>query len=307
MRESDYIYFDLLKKEVILKFLEDNPVFEKNSSVWTGKEIEMFREDFVQKVHSGFSEKWFYTYFKNPVDKIPRIDMLNLMSQYAGYKNYSEFRFKNRREEQNVKPITTRSRFFGLGMWFLLVPFVVLFVTVVYLLSSPNEQTYTFCFVESDNGQIPKTPLKVTVLLQGEYPVHLNTDKEGCFSYTSVDDNIKFVVESPFHKKDTIFRSSKVGETETINLVSNDYALLLKYYTHKDVTNWKEKRRRLNEMIAENAIIYRIYPNQGIALYSKNQFINELTLPTQKVKNLEIVNTIYKDGKLSEIKFKIVE
>ncbi len=307
MRKSDIIYFSLLKEEVIEKFLNDNPVYEKNSNIWTGKEIEMFREDFIQKVHSGFSEKWFYTYFKNPVEKIPRIDMLNLLSQYAGYANYSEFMQKHKTEELSARPIADRARSFEFRLWILVLPFIVLLAYLGYTFSQDDEHAYQFCFVESDNGQIPRTPLQVTILLKNESPVQLSTDKNGCFSYTSQSDDIQFIVESPFYKKDTIFRSTKVGDSETINLKSNDYALLLKYYTHKDVKDWKEKRYRLNQMIDDNAIIYRLYPQQGIALYSKSQFVNELTLPTKKVKNVQIVSTKYQDGKLSEIKFKIGE
>ena len=38
------------------------------------------------------SEKWFYSYFKNNTEKLPRIDILNLLSVYVGYDNWEAFK-----------------------------------------------------------------------------------------------------------------------------------------------------------------------------------------------------------------------
>jgi hypothetical protein len=46
-----------------------------------------------KKAKGNISEKSFYTYFKtSPVTKLPRIDMLNLLSIYAGYDSWYEFK-----------------------------------------------------------------------------------------------------------------------------------------------------------------------------------------------------------------------
>ena len=49
-----------------------------------------------QKAKGNISEKTFYTYFKNnSQEKIPRIDMLNILSVYSGFNSWSEFKKKN--------------------------------------------------------------------------------------------------------------------------------------------------------------------------------------------------------------------
>ena len=52
----------------------------------------MFQEDLFQEVKGKVSEKWFYTYFKNDAPKLPRIDMLNLLSSYVGFENWYAFK-----------------------------------------------------------------------------------------------------------------------------------------------------------------------------------------------------------------------
>ncbi|MFY7815715.1 MAG: hypothetical protein ACOVRK_11085, partial [Chryseobacterium taeanense] len=62
-------------------------------SKWKGIDIIYFQEDLRKKAKGNISEKSFYTYFKNsPVTKLPRIDMLNLLSIYAGYDSWYEFK-----------------------------------------------------------------------------------------------------------------------------------------------------------------------------------------------------------------------
>lgn len=88
MSESDIYYFNLLKKEVASTFLK-NYSASKTIKDWKGDEIIAFQEDLFIKVKGRVSEKWFYTYFKNTPEKLPRIDMLNLLSNYIGLENWN--------------------------------------------------------------------------------------------------------------------------------------------------------------------------------------------------------------------------
>jgi len=103
MAGQEKIFFEQLKKEVTKTFLEDFPTLNPDISKWKGLDIIYFQEHLRQRVKGNVSEKWFYTYFKSSFEKLPRIDMLNLLAQYCGYKRgWTEFLEKynlNEKEE----------------------------------------------------------------------------------------------------------------------------------------------------------------------------------------------------------------
>ncbi|MBF0597771.1 hypothetical protein [Faecalibacter rhinopitheci] len=88
---TDIEIFEILKKSISNRFLEENSAQSPDISHWKGQEIAVFQEDLFNKTKSTVSEKWFYTYFKTDFKKLPRIDMLNLLSQYCGYKSWAHF------------------------------------------------------------------------------------------------------------------------------------------------------------------------------------------------------------------------
>ena len=107
MNQDHTYYFDLLKSKVIERFLS---LHSAPSSVkdWNGHDIVNFQEDLFEKVKGRVSEKWFYTYFKNNAAKLPRIDMLNLLSEYAGYNNWNDLKTKHSnttRSNSNIKKV----------------------------------------------------------------------------------------------------------------------------------------------------------------------------------------------------------
>lgn len=93
MNDLDLLHFEQLKKEVQAQYLElHTPSFEEISK-WKGIDIIYFQEDLRKKAKGNISEKSFYTYFKtSPVTKLPRIDMLNILSVYAGYASWYDFK-----------------------------------------------------------------------------------------------------------------------------------------------------------------------------------------------------------------------
>ncbi len=96
MSEIEFLYFQSLKKAVQDKYLESHSPSFDDISKWRGIDIIYFQEDLRQKAKGNISEKTFYTYFKNNAqEKIPRIDMLNILSVYVGFNTWSEFRKKN--------------------------------------------------------------------------------------------------------------------------------------------------------------------------------------------------------------------
>lgn len=93
MTDLDLLHFEQLKKEVQAQYLKEYTPSYDDISKWKGIDIIYFQEDLRKKAKGNISEKSFYTYFKNsPVTKLPRIDMLNLLSIYTGYDSWYEFK-----------------------------------------------------------------------------------------------------------------------------------------------------------------------------------------------------------------------
>lgn len=96
MSDIEFSYFQTLKNAVQAKYLETHSPSFDDISKWKGIDIIYFQEDLRQKAKGNISEKTFYTYFKNnPQEKIPRIDMLNILSIYSGYSSWFDFKKKN--------------------------------------------------------------------------------------------------------------------------------------------------------------------------------------------------------------------
>lgn len=93
MTDLDLLHFEQLKKEVQSQYLENHHPSSDDISKWKGIDIIYFQEDLRKIAKGNISEKSFYTYFKtSPVVKLPRIDMLNLLSVYAGYVSWYDFK-----------------------------------------------------------------------------------------------------------------------------------------------------------------------------------------------------------------------
>jgi len=93
LTDLDLLHFEQLKKDVQAQYLKEYTPSYDDISKWKGIDIIYFQEDLRKKAKGNISEKSFYTYFKtSPVTKLPRIDMLNLLSIYAGYDSWYEFK-----------------------------------------------------------------------------------------------------------------------------------------------------------------------------------------------------------------------
>ena len=128
----------------------------------------------------------------------------------------------------------------------------------------------------------------------------------GCFTYKTKEKNIQFVVQSPYYKTDTIVRFIQTTTNNRINLQTDDYALMLQYYANGNTKDWKRRKQQLTNLIAENAQIYQLFSQSiAIELYTKEDFIRKLTTPTSSLKNIEILDKTFVNGKIVKLKFRI--
>jgi len=277
--------------------LQDFPSLSSKIEDWKGADIITFQEELHSKVKGSISEKSFYTYFKNSPKKLPRLDVLNLLSQYAGYANWKDFQQQHQTQRKNKKSFIVS-----------LIAIILLGFSSTFLYYSLNNTNqFSFCFIDADREQpIIDIPLDIIILNERESPHYLKSDSLGCFQWESKDPYLHFVVQSPYHKTDTIYRSIDRTNSETLQLRTDDYALALYYYANGKVEDWKNRRKELEDLIANDAIILQILPyNLGVEVYHKNDFINKLTTPIPSLQHLEIIETQKKNGKIVKLKFRV--
>lgn len=298
MNPEEQHIFSQLKLAITSTFLKHNSA-SKIIEDWKGDDIIAFQEDLFNTVKGRVSEKWFYTYIKNEAKKLPRIDMLNLLSNYAGYHNWNDFKANHKAV---VKAKTQRKAPTTYFWLLLIVPCVVLAFSIIN-----TKNNYQFCFYDAiKNEPITNIILNIKVLKNGQTPIHQHSDSQGCFNFETDDDEITFIVESPYYKTDTIVRQYDSGKNKIIKLKADDYALMLNYYTNKNIKEWKKHREKLNTIFNDDAEIYQFFEDSDVVeIYSKQEFIQKLTIPTRSLKGMRILEKKEVDGKITKLKFMI--
>ncbi|WP_413533793.1 hypothetical protein [Empedobacter brevis] len=347
---TDIEIFEILKKTISNRFLEENSAQSENISDWKGQEITSFQDDLFNKTRSTVSEKWFYTYFKSDFKKLPRIDMLNLLAQYCGYKNWAHFlnaqkieHFgSNKVEESSIESTENETSLAEENVQeetkvdILAEPsqekegipekkevakikpkqkLISIIVASVILLSGIGiaiyysffiQREYEFCFVDSDRQSKITNSVEVTIIRDGFTPLYLST-KTGCIKFESQKDTIKMFVSSPYYKQDTFkVNLHQYNQPEKLLLEPDDYKIMLYYYSNS-AKDLKQRISKLNQMIADDALIYQVYDNDffGVEILSKQQYINLVTMPTTSLKNFSLIESESKKGKIVKLKFKI--
>ena len=282
---------------------QTNVGISRNIEEWKGQEIIEFQEDLKLKVNEYFSEKWFYSHFKTYNERLPRIDLLNILSRYTGYLDWSEFKHKNRNK------INIINDYKGSNKFFYILPGIVLLVFAIawIIIKTGSITTYKFCFVDQDTKEpVENSKIEVALLYDDESPVQQICNTDGCFTFRTGDQKVKFLVKAPYYHTDTITRIlNKTKKTEEISLKINDYALMLFYFSNSHVNDWTSRREKLNKIIADSAYICQVFNKSmlGMELYNKKEFIDMLTMPTSGLKKIEIIEMLYTDEKITTIRF----
>jgi len=149
LHQEEKIVFSLLKKEIAAAMMQSYPGIEPDISDWKGQTITDFQEDLRLKVNGQLSEKWFYTHMKGERESLPRIDVLNMLSQYAGYINWQDFRHKKMGVLPEVKK-THEPVSILLKIPLLLISVMTLLFIIIKII---NTQNYRFTFIDTDTGE----------------------------------------------------------------------------------------------------------------------------------------------------------
>ncbi len=379
MTDLDLLHFEQLKKDVQAQYLKEYTPSYDDISKWKGIDIIYFQEDLRKKAKGNISEKSFYTYFKTyPVTKLPRIDMLNLLSIYAGYDSWYDFKkqhlfagellqeseeldeeeiqqlenivsnsqelpnseiihkktelpeheisdlqksnTENQTINQNREEITqtfsqnekTKKNFFKKNVWAFVTSILIITTGLLGFKDEIFSKTYKYCFTDADRSISIINTLEIKVIKENESPLLYKIKPGECFYYSTKDKNIKMQISAPFYENLEVNRNlENAPEEEMIELKPDDYKMAVNYFSVKDAKGnpemLKQKRKQLENLISNNAVIYQVYDNAtfGIETLDKQKYITLVTTPTTSLKNLSVIEMKKDKGKIVSIKFKI--
>jgi len=282
------------------------PGIDPEISNWKGQEITDFQEELIKKGNGQISEKWFYTHMKGESESLPRIDVLNMLSQYAGYMNWQDFRYKKTGILPEVKkPSKPVNLLIKIPLLLIFAMFLLLIVIKIFF-----SQNYRFTFIDSDTGQpLLNSEIRAELLVENESPINYNSDETGNIVIWTKKNKIKMIVRAPYYISDTITRIiGKSKHAEQISLKPDYYALMITHFSLSDVNSWEKRREQLDRILNEDAIIYQFpegSPGNAMAIYNKWEFIDKITIPSSGLRQIEILDCRYLNGKIVILRFRI--
>ena len=305
MQKEDYIIYELLRKEIANVMKKSYPGVNSEVSEWKGQTITDFQEDLQQRVNGRISEKWFYTHMKSSVQTLPRIDILNMLSQYAGYKNWDDFRNRNLATVSLSDTLTKSNRVFIIIPLIIVAVLAILF-TIYKIIDTRN---YRFTFIDTDTGEpILNTRIQADLIMNNESPLTYMSDNKGNITIRTDQSRIKLAVNAPCYIEDTIIRIvKKFNRVEQVKLKSDPYSLMIRYFSQTDLQAWQNRRAQLDRMISDQAMIFQLPDRKhgtGAELYNKWEFIDKLTMPASSLRHIEILSSRYEKKQIVILRFR---
>ena len=287
--------FHRLKNDVLLTYQKQYPYFEGNWKTFSSQDIQNLIDLIAVQVKQTVSEKWIYTHLKVETnDKLPRKDMLDILSQLVGYSGWDEYVFKWKQEvvPNVVQPKRNYNVVFSLGFIGL---FLIGFFSYRYL---NREEVQT---IEVKNAfteeQINSEEVKVVMIENNvETPIEMVDSK----IQITTKDSAKIVLKSPYYKDKTIVVGKE--NSNAITLQPDDYAMMLKGFMKSDIKDWETRKEQLQKILADDLEVLVMLKNDlGIEYFNKQEFSEKLIVPSVALKRMKVIDIQSNDK--DEIKF----
>ena len=287
--------FHKLKNDVLLTYQKQYPYFEGNWKTFSSQDIQNLIDLVAVQVKQTVSEKWIYTHLKVETnDKLPRKDMLDILSQLVGYSGWDEYVFKWKQEvvPNVVQPKRNYNVVFSLGFIGL---FLIGFFSYRYL---KREEVQT---IEVKNAfteeQINSEEVKVVMIENNvETPIEMVDSK----IQITTKDSAKIVLKSPYYKDKTIVVRKE--NSNAITLQPDDYAMMLKGFMKSDIKDWETRKEQLQKILADDLEVLVMLKNDlGIEYFNKQEFSEKLIVPSVALKRMKVIDIQSNDK--DEIKF----
>jgi predicted DNA-binding transcriptional regulator AlpA len=291
---TDLELFYQLKKCVLVQYQKSYPYFNGSWKSFSTQDILNLIDDIQLTTKQTVSEKWIYTHLKPETNqKLPRKDMLDILSVYVGKSGWDEFVFansvnsnSNSNNNNNNNSINNKNVGFGFskkfGIWMLFFGSLSIGF-FIWKFASKEEQKLEFQNSFTKDS-IAKDEVKAYVVEDTvEKQIDINS------STFKIDKATKVVLKSPFYKPKeiTILPNEPVTRVE---LNPNDYAMMLKAFMKSDIKDWQTRKEQLNKILSDNLeVMVMLQNNLGAEYFNKQEFSQKVILPTASLKKLKIV------------------
>lgn len=299
---SELDFFQLLKQEVLLAYQKQYPYFQGNWKSFSSQDIQNLIEAIGEKTRQSISEKWIYTHLKPETNsKLPRKDMLDILSQFSGFSGWEEFVFKNREvasEEKTAVSKKSNKRFF------VIIGILIAIIIAIVLIYWPKKITQKFQLKnEFTNETIQTKEVKAYTIENNEkveIPIQ-NSEIEVALK----DEKTKVTIQSPYYKKQEVEVAKASGKTEIL-LQPDDYAMMLKAFMKSDIKDWETRKAQLDKILSEELeVIVMLKNDLGAEYFNKKEFSEKLIVPTESVKKMQILEIRNNEaGKIEFIRIK---
>ncbi|WP_396160792.1 hypothetical protein [Flavobacterium sp.] len=287
--------FHKLKNDVLLTYQKHYPYFEGNWKTFSSQDIQNLIDLVAVQVKQTVSEKWIYTHLKVEAnDKLPRKDMLDILSQLVGYSGWDEYVFKWKQEviPNVVQPKRNYNVVFSLG-------FIGLFLIGFFSYRYWNREEGQTIEVKNafTEEQINSEEVKAVMIENNvETPIEIVDSK----IQITTKDSARIVLKSPYYKDKTIVVGKE--NSNTISLQPDDFAMMLKGFMKSDIKDWETRKEQLQKILADDLEVLVMLKNDlGIEYFNKQEFSEKLIVPSVALKRMKVIDIQSNDK--DEIKF----
>lgn len=284
--------FQELKQKVLLKYQEHHPFFQGTWKTFSSQDIQNLIGLIEEKCKQTISEKWIYTHLKPETNnKIPRKDMLNILSEFVGFSGWDEFTFEEKISESKKLKVSKKSK-----KWlFVLIIFLILSIFSIFLMIYKKEDSKPKTIQLNNEYTNEKVNAEEVKVFEVKDSVKQELEiKEGKVQVSNNgNEKSKLVIQSPFYLPKTIVINSNRSSTEPpkrIDLKPDDYAMMLKAFMLSDIKDWQTRKEQLNKILSDNLeVIVMLKDDLGAEYFNKSEFSQKLIVPTASLKKMKIV------------------
>ena len=303
---DDLQTFYLLKQKILAKYVDAYPYYTGSIHRFGNKEIAQLIDLIEKDSNERVSEKWIYTHLK-PIEniKLPRKDMLNILSIWTGYADWDEFVFMNKKQlaisVDKPEPVVTHKPKSKIALYMTLGIIIAIAATIIGFTTTRHDTT--IC-LKDKYTQKSIAPDRVTLHLLKDGKQEKLASNGNCYILKTKDTKALVIVESPYYKADTLQITIDDNKSLEFDLQPDDYAMMLRAYMNGNVADWNKRKQQLDDIISGDAVIQEIMFNEiGVEFLDKDEFIAKITTPGTIVKTMEVVEIKYENGKIISLKY----
>lgn len=281
---TDLELFYQLKEKVLERYKESNPYFNGNWKNFSSQDILQLIDEIQIQTKSTVSEKWIYTHLKPETNvKLPRKDMLDILSSYANEKSWDAFKF-NAINTLETLPQSNKQKSKWKLSYLLYSVLFLLFIGILYFKIKKPNPTSIVLKNSFTNDSVSKQEVKAYIIEDSiEKPVDLEKEE------ITNEKPIKVLIKSPFYQSKKIVIEPNLA-VNTIELKPNDYAMVLKAFLKSDIKDWQIRKQQLKKILSDNLEVIVMLPNNlGAEYLNKEEFAQKLIIPSPSLKKMSII------------------